>query len=196
MPATVGMPASPSERDLAPSQKVSFLSAGDKEAPPPSSSHAADASSPPTNMLVAFARSTWASCRPWPDFFSTRLLQLPSFSSLSDRVFSNLHIFRHNYIVVAAAWAGVSVLSSVPSVLIAGGCGILLSRMATRRAAKNGGVLADKDRMKIGALSLLAVWVSGIYNVLAGALFWAGVSVGAHCALRVESTTPIVEEDV
>lgn len=192
-----------SERERAPAQAVALLPSPPPAAAPPTPPAPSSAPRTPSavqtqahaNIAVAFAQRTWDGCRSWQDFFSTRAISFPSFSSLSDRIGSNLTFFRENYLVVAAGWVGVSVLSSIPSVLIAGGFGFLLSKMATRRAAKNGGTLTDRDRIKIGVLSLLTIWVSGIYHVMSGALFWAGVSVGLHSALHREETV-VVETGV
>lgn len=144
----------------------------------------------PSDAVLAYVKATWADCRPWTEFYSTRDLSVPQFAAVSERVSSNVHVFRANYQVLAAAWLAVSVLFCIPSFLVASLCFFLMERWASRRASRNSGSLAHKDRILLAFTTLLVIWITGIGAVIVISLSLTAFTVTLHTALH----TPDVEE--
>lgn len=141
------------------------------------------------DLLVNFAKATWADCKPWSEFYSTRAIAVPKFANASDRVLSNLSTFRANYMVVAALWLCLAMLTGIPKFLITMLLFVILEKWASRRAQKNGGVLSERDRVIIGATALLIVWMTHIVRDILISLCLTAISVGLHTLLHTEETT-------
>lgn len=159
--------------------------------PNPLAGEAAPFSAERADLIVSFLRASWEGCRPWGDFYSTRVFNRPAFDALSDRVRTNLAAFQNNYIIVATGWLALAVLARIPTFLLAGMLFFLLDKGATYRAAKNEGVLSHEDRIVVSVLGLVIVWFTGIFWHVWLSLFCPGVFVLAHAACH--RTTEVVE---
>ena len=128
-------------------------------------------------------RVTYADARPWAEFYSTRNLSLPPFSSLSDRVSANLHVYRANYLIIAAFWLCVVVLGAIPQFLILAAVVFGGVRWGARLQQKGG---VKPRHYFVGALVvLITVWLTNVGNSIVLALGLSAVAVGVHAALHV-----------
>lgn len=150
----------------------------------PSSSTAPTPSSTITARAQSYAVRTWATCRPWADFYSTSAISLPNFHALSDRMAANLAIYASNYHVVSAFWLALFFLFSIPTFLLALLFFFLLDRWAAKIAAKHGGKLSHKTVVFLVFASLVVVWVTGIAQQVISSLAFSFCSVLAHAALH------------
>ena len=138
--------------------------------------------------VTSYAQQVWADCRPWSEFYSTAAINLPPFQSLSDRVSTNVHLYRANYQILAAFWLGIFVLVAIPSFLIAIIAFALLDRWAARLAARNGGKLPHRDMVILSLVALAIVWVTGIAQHVLTSLALSSISIVAHAALHEPAT--------
>lgn len=134
--------------------------------------------------MTSYVRQTWTDCRPWTEFYSTAAINLPPFDSLSERMSTNLHLYRNNYQVVAAVWLGLFVVSAIPSFLLAVAAFFLLDKWAARLAGRNNGKLPHRDMVVLGLVALAIVWLTGIAQHVLSSLALSSVSVLAHAALH------------
>lgn len=138
----------------------------------------------PADHSLAYMRQTWMGARPWAQFYSTRAISLPAFASLSDRVATNLRIFRANYQVVAAVWLCIVMLLCIPSFLLAAALFVMLDRWRAWRTSITGGVLIHRDAIIGVFAALVVVWVSGIGGHVVVSLAFSAISVIVHAALH------------
>lgn len=136
------------------------------------------------DRMRSYAVSTWADCRPWAEFYSTAAISVPSFAHLSDRVSTNLNLYKSNYQVIAVCWLALLFLFSIPNFLLAILLLVLLDRWTARAATKNGGKLAHKDMVIIGFAFLIIIWVTGIARNVLTSLGLSFLSIIGHASLH------------
>lgn len=177
----------PSQQQQQPPAALAITSTSSHSVPPQEGMRATSAfSAERADLALDFLKATWADCRPWDEFYSTRAFSVPSFASLSDRVIANVNNFKPNYIIIAVVWLSVAVLSGIPTFLITGLLFFGLERWATRKANKNGGALTQRDRVVIGVIALIIVWLTGVVGYVIASLFFTGLSIGVHAVFHEE----------
>lgn len=141
-----------------------------------------------TNRVLGYARQTWDERRPWREFYSTRTLSVPRFADLSDRFAANLHVYRANYQIIAAAWLVLLLLGSLQSLLL-GALGFFgIERITARKAEKNGGVLPHKFKVIAAFGGLGVVWLSGLGDYVVRWAVATALTVSAHASFHEPQT--------
>lgn len=136
------------------------------------------------DRLITYVRTTWQDCRPWSEFYSTRLISLPTFAALSDRFSMNVHVYRANYQVVASFWLLCVLLRSILSFIAAAILFLCLESWAFRKAAKNSNFLLPADKVVILFAALLIIWMTDIGSYTVTSIFISAVSISIHAIVH------------
>lgn len=137
-----------------------------------------------SERAINYLKTTWNECRPWQEFYSTRHISLPKFSSLSDRFATNLHLYAPNYQFVAAFWLAFVLLGFIPNVLVGAALLFLLQRWCTWRASKTNYTLQHKDQIIAGLVTLTVLWLTGLAMFALASLAFSAISVSLHASLH------------
>jgi hypothetical protein len=110
---------------------------------------------------LAWAKAAVASARPWREFYDARLVRLPVFAEVTERVEKNVDAYRGNYEVLAVGWCAFALFMSLGRFLVAA---VLLFGVErwVRFKVRAEGELSLAEKVFAGAMALCIVWATGV----------------------------------